>query len=83
MRFEVYCATACGRKGGTQYQRGMVETSDNQTIRHQTGSAPWNIYSTYDRNFVWGDFSTPLRFARNDGSGMEPLRAASAGNFLH
>ena len=30
-----------------------------------------------------GDFSTPLRFVRNDGSGMGPLRAASAENFLH
>ena len=42
------------------------ETSDGQTIRLQTGSAPWNVYSTYDRNLVQGDFSTPLRFARND-----------------
>ena len=44
------------------------ETSDGQTIRLQTGSAPWNVYSTYDRNLVQGDFSTPLRFARNDGA---------------
>ena len=43
------------------------ETSDDETIRLQTGSAPWNVYSTYDRYLVRGDFSTPLRFARNDG----------------
>lgn len=43
------------------------ETSDDETIRLQTGSTPWNVYSTYDRYFVRGDFSTPLRFARNDG----------------
>ena len=65
-RFPFAAPPNCGRKGGTQYQREMVETSDSQTIRLQTGSAPWNVYSTYDRNLVQGDFSTPLRFARND-----------------
>ena len=44
------------------------ETSDDETIRLQTGSTPWNVYSTYDRYLVRGDFSTPLRFARNDGA---------------
>ena len=38
----------------------------HQTVRLQTGSAPWIVYSTYDRNLVQEDFSTPLRFARND-----------------
>ena len=32
-RFPFAAPPNCGRKGGTQYQRGMVETSD---IRHQT-----------------------------------------------
>ena len=30
-RFPFAAPLNCGQKGGTQYQRGMVETSDNQT----------------------------------------------------
>ena len=63
--FEGYCATACGQKGGTGSTKGGWLR--RQTVRLQTGSAPWNAYSTYDRNLVRGDFGAPLRFARNDG----------------
>ena len=40
-----------------------------QTIRLQTGSAECSIYFNYGRGMAVGDFSAPLRFARNDGEG--------------
>ena len=40
-----------------------------QTIRLQNDSADWSIYFNYGRGMAVGDFSAPLRFARNDGEG--------------
>ena len=49
-----------------------------QTIRLQTDSADCSIYFDYGRGMAVGDFSAPLRFARNDGEGGDlggPLSA--------
>ena len=40
-----------------------------QTIRLQNDSADCSIYFNYGRGMAVGDFSAPLRFARNDGEG--------------
>lgn len=40
-----------------------------QTIRLQTDSADCSTYFNYGRGMAVGDFSAPLRFARNDGEG--------------
>ena len=64
-RFPFAAPPNCGQKGGTGSTKGGWLR--RQTVRLQTGSAPWNVYSTYDSNLVWGDFGAPLRFARNDG----------------
>ena len=49
-----------------------------QTIRLQNDSADCSIYFNYGRGMAVGDFSAPLRFARNDGEGGDlggPLSA--------
>ena len=46
-----------------------------QTIRLQNDSADCSIYFNYGRGMAVGDFSAPLRFARNDGEGRASLTA--------
>ena len=61
-RFPFAAPPNCGRKGGTGSTKGGWLR--RQTVRLQTGSAPWNVYSTYDRNLVRGDFGCPLTARR-------------------
>ena len=45
-----------------------------QTIRLQNDSADCSIYFNYGRGMAVGDFSAPLRFARNDGEEVSAVR---------
>ena len=70
------CHPLAGGKGGTQYQRGgrdlRFETADYQTSDNQTSDwhCAWNPIPVLTvGHMARGDFSTPLRSARNDIGG--------------